>query len=294
MPKASCRALKRSNKAKGIYCEFEIDAKSQFSGEPGDLQELLGNFLENAFKWADRRVLLSARPIYEPAAKRPGLYISIEDDGKGIAPEDIGKILQRGVRGDERVDACAQRHGHRAGHHQVLPRRAGGRCVPGAGRRPFHHHDALPDLAEHAGDDPVPARHFAGPVFLDGPHLWTIQRLQCRGDFRRDGEIRFAYGRREAGADNEQARHRAMTIRMDFMAHLSFLSVCDYRCRTREKGCKKHGGALKMIDRLRLSSDFNQKKPLMNALSLESHIPVIRAPMLRRALISGARRARFP
>jgi len=97
------QSLEKIYKAKGIYCEFEIDAKSQFSGEPGDLQELLGNFLENAFKWADRRVLLSARPIYEPAAKRPGLYISIEDDGKGIAPEDIGKILQRGVRGDERV-----------------------------------------------------------------------------------------------------------------------------------------------------------------------------------------------
>lgn len=97
------QSLEKIYKAKGIYCEFEIDGKSQFSGEPGDLQELLGNFLENAFKWADRRVLLTARPIYEPAAKRPGLYISIEDDGKGIATEDIGKILQRGVRGDERV-----------------------------------------------------------------------------------------------------------------------------------------------------------------------------------------------
>lgn len=97
------QSLEKIYKAKGIYCEFEIDAKSQFSGEPGDLQELLGNFLENAFKWADRRVLLTARPIYEPAAKRPGLYVSIEDDGKGIAAEDISKILQRGVRGDERV-----------------------------------------------------------------------------------------------------------------------------------------------------------------------------------------------
>lgn len=96
-------SLEKIHKSKGVLCEFEIDPKSQFSGELGDLQELLGNFLENAFKWARQRVLLTARPLYQPAAKRPGLYLCIEDDGAGIAPEDIPKILQRGVRGDERV-----------------------------------------------------------------------------------------------------------------------------------------------------------------------------------------------
>ncbi|GAB3001293.1 two-component sensor histidine kinase [Arenimonas maotaiensis] len=96
-------SLEKIHRAKGVYCEFEIDPKSQFSGEAGDLQELLGNFLENAFKWAARRVLLTVRPVYEPGAKRPGLHICVEDDGPGIAPEDIGRILQRGVRGDERV-----------------------------------------------------------------------------------------------------------------------------------------------------------------------------------------------
>ena len=97
------QSLEKIYQSKGIYCEFEVDVKSQFSGELGDLQELLGNFLENAFKWAKKRVLLTAKPIYEPAAKRPGLFIVIEDDGVGIASEDINKILQRGVRGDERV-----------------------------------------------------------------------------------------------------------------------------------------------------------------------------------------------
>lgn len=97
------QSLEKIYQAKGILCEFEIDPKSQFSGELGDLQELLGNFLENAFKWADKRVLLTVKPVYEPAAKRPGLFIVIEDDGVGIANEDINKILQRGVRGDERV-----------------------------------------------------------------------------------------------------------------------------------------------------------------------------------------------
>jgi two-component system sensor histidine kinase PhoQ len=96
-------SLEKIYSAKGVYCEFEIDDLSQFSGELGDLQELLGNFLENAFKWAKKRVLLTIHPVFEHGAKRPGLFISIEDDGVGIAPEDISKILQRGVRGDERV-----------------------------------------------------------------------------------------------------------------------------------------------------------------------------------------------
>jgi two-component system sensor histidine kinase PhoQ len=97
------RGLEKVYASKGVLCEFDIDPAARFHGEPGDLQELLGNLLENAFKWAKRRVLLTAHPLPAPGARRAGLVLSVDDDGPGIAPEDIAKVLQRGVRGDERV-----------------------------------------------------------------------------------------------------------------------------------------------------------------------------------------------
>lgn len=97
------RGLEKVYSAKGVLCEFDIDPEARFHGEPGDLQELLGNLLENAFKWARGRVLLTAKPGRTSGSRRAGLVMSVDDDGPGIAPEDVAKILQRGVRGDERV-----------------------------------------------------------------------------------------------------------------------------------------------------------------------------------------------
>ena len=98
------RGLEKVYAAKGVLCEFEIAPNARFYGEPGDLQELLGNLLENAFKWARQRVLLTAKPTTgSGASRRAGLLLAVDDDGPGIAPEDVARILQRGVRGDERV-----------------------------------------------------------------------------------------------------------------------------------------------------------------------------------------------
>ncbi len=47
--------------------------------------------------------VLSARALPAPGARRDGLEIVVEDDGPGIAPENVEHLLQRGVRGDERV-----------------------------------------------------------------------------------------------------------------------------------------------------------------------------------------------
>jgi len=96
--------LEKVYAAKGVLCEFEIAPEARFHGETGDLQELLGNLLENAFKWARGRVLLSVRRL--PAgrgARRAGIEIAVEDDGPGIPADKIDYLLQRGVRGDERV-----------------------------------------------------------------------------------------------------------------------------------------------------------------------------------------------
>jgi len=102
---AVVRSLERVYAAKNILCEFDIDEGAQFYGEEGDLLELLGNLLENAFKWADHRVLLSVKKIASdnPRVWRVGLEVRVEDDGPGIPPEQLERVLQRGVRGDERV-----------------------------------------------------------------------------------------------------------------------------------------------------------------------------------------------
>jgi two-component system sensor histidine kinase PhoQ len=102
---AVVRSLERVHADKNILCEFDIDDGAQFYGEEGDLLELLGNLLENAFKWTDHQVLLSVKKLVpdNPKAWRMGLDILVEDDGPGIPPEHLDRVLQRGVRGDERV-----------------------------------------------------------------------------------------------------------------------------------------------------------------------------------------------
>ncbi len=97
------QSLEKVYASKNVLCEFDIDERAVFYGEQGDLLELMGNLLENAFKWAGHRVLLVVKSQVTTARQRPGLWLSVEDDGPGIAEDKIEKILQRGVRGDERV-----------------------------------------------------------------------------------------------------------------------------------------------------------------------------------------------
>jgi two-component system sensor histidine kinase PhoQ len=97
------RSLEKVYANKGILCEFDIDANARFHGDQGDLLELLGNLLENAFKWGNRRVLLSAHVIPVGTARRSGMELVVEDDGPGVDDGNVDRLLQRGVRGDERV-----------------------------------------------------------------------------------------------------------------------------------------------------------------------------------------------
>lgn len=67
-----------------------------FAGEREDLEELLGNLLDNAMKWAKSSVAVSVTPA------AAGLFeISIEDDGPGIPEDKARDALKRGRRLDE-------------------------------------------------------------------------------------------------------------------------------------------------------------------------------------------------
>lgn len=74
-----------------------------FYGEERDLLELAGNLADNAFKYGKSRVEISGGFV-EKDSPRPGLWLRVEDDGPGIDEARREKLLQRGVRGDERVE----------------------------------------------------------------------------------------------------------------------------------------------------------------------------------------------
>lgn len=88
---------------KMIEAGVKLETGLQFYGEQRDLLELLGNLLDNAFKYGKNRVQVNGGAI-EPGATRPGLWIRVEDDGPGIEESQWERLLQRGSRGDERVE----------------------------------------------------------------------------------------------------------------------------------------------------------------------------------------------
>ncbi len=87
---------------KGIRCDIDIDAELQFPGEEGDLLEMAGNLLENAYKWSQGNIRVSAG-IHAVSSDRKLLELRVEDDGKGIPQARRTEVLQRGKRADENV-----------------------------------------------------------------------------------------------------------------------------------------------------------------------------------------------
>ena len=78
-----------------------VAADCGFAGEAQDLQEILGNVLDNACKWA--RGMVHVEAALHGAGARPRLRIVVDDDGPGIDLERRRAALARGARLDESV-----------------------------------------------------------------------------------------------------------------------------------------------------------------------------------------------
>lgn len=82
---------------KRVRCVVSVEPAAVFHGDAGDLTEMLGNLLDNAYKYCKRRVDVQVRQ------SRAGLSIRVDDDGPGIDADDAQSLLERGVRADESV-----------------------------------------------------------------------------------------------------------------------------------------------------------------------------------------------
>jgi two-component system sensor histidine kinase PhoQ len=96
-------ALSKVYANRDLLIEISSADRVAFTGDRGDLFELLGNLLDNACKWCHSRVRVSVGRAQD-ADVRTRLQITVEDDGAGIASADRQRILERGARADEHVE----------------------------------------------------------------------------------------------------------------------------------------------------------------------------------------------
>lgn len=96
---ALIRTFTKIAQGRGIVGHHDVAAGLRFRGEKQDFEEMLGNLLDNAFKWARSRVEVSVAPA-EP--EKPGLLaLLIDDDGPGLPADAIADVMKRGRRLDE-------------------------------------------------------------------------------------------------------------------------------------------------------------------------------------------------
>ena len=82
-----------------IVVENGIDTTVFFQGDERDLMEVLGNLLDNAFKYADSRLRIRST-VHHDEQFGEQVKLVVEDDGEGVAPEQRQFVLQRGARAD--------------------------------------------------------------------------------------------------------------------------------------------------------------------------------------------------
>ncbi len=95
--------LRKVYAEKGVQASLDIPPELEFSGDEGDLMEVIGNLSDNAFKWCRGQVRIWAQSKPGPRSGEVDLFIHVEDDGPGVPPEMVRYVMQRGRRADSEI-----------------------------------------------------------------------------------------------------------------------------------------------------------------------------------------------
>jgi signal transduction histidine kinase len=101
--------MEKIHRDRGVVIEVEADTSAKFRGERQDIEEMVGNLVDNACKWAESRVFVEVLVEREnsTAARSGGieggstLRIIVDDDGRGLSPDERAQVSRRGARLDE-------------------------------------------------------------------------------------------------------------------------------------------------------------------------------------------------
>jgi signal transduction histidine kinase len=100
--------MEKLHHARDIAIALDVPAQARFRGEQQDLEEMVGNLVDNACKWAQSRVAIevvadrfASDSDKSENAEKSRVRIIVDDDGPGLSPAEREQVALRGERLDE-------------------------------------------------------------------------------------------------------------------------------------------------------------------------------------------------
>lgn len=97
---ALVRTMEKTHHGKGLSIRLDCPQEGRFRGERQDLEEMVGNLVDNACKWAQSRVAIEVTYEHHEPERRV-MRIVVDDDGRGLTPSEREQVAHRGRRLDE-------------------------------------------------------------------------------------------------------------------------------------------------------------------------------------------------
>ena len=99
---ALARTMEKLYRARDIAIDVDVPDHARFRGEQQDLEEMVGNLVDNGCKWAQSRVAIEVMADQLPSdGAKSRVRIIVDDDGPGVSPAEREQVALRGQRLDE-------------------------------------------------------------------------------------------------------------------------------------------------------------------------------------------------
>jgi signal transduction histidine kinase len=98
---ALARTMEKLHRERDIAIAVDAPEHCYFRGEGQDLEQMVGNLVDNACKWAQSRVAVEVVADRPAGDDKPRVRIIVDDDGPGLSPSEREQVALRGQRLDE-------------------------------------------------------------------------------------------------------------------------------------------------------------------------------------------------